>query len=170
VIAVAPAPRGFDGFRITWWFGHSFRLVAAKSQGFAKVYAAAFYVLSVALCIVLAMPAAWYLLWVLRRHSTRFYMTPEHDAVLAVVATRNGWVLKDHASARPGSGRGRALRDVVLPELVRAADAGRIAVRLTAAHEDLARVYASEVPGLVDTGPAFPRGRKMRREPQTADV
>lgn len=103
--------------------------------------------------------------YLLRRPAARYYISPERDAVLAVVATAEGWHVEDHIAARPGTGRGKALRTLVMPELRDRADADGIAIYTTAANERLARQYEDELPGLVDVGRGNPRGRKMRREP-----
>ena len=101
----------------------------------------------------------------LRRRRARYYISPSRDAVLAVVATGRGWHVEDHASARPGTGQGRALRAYVLPELTAAADAAGIPIYTTAANEHLAQQYAEELPGLVDVGRGRPRGRRLHRPP-----
>ena len=87
----------------------------------------------------------------------------QRDAVLGVVATNKGWHVTDHVTTRTGTGRGRPLRALVLPELRAAADAAGIPIYTTAAHERLAAEYSAELPGLVDVGRARPRGRKLRR-------
>ncbi|PVW02951.1 hypothetical protein DEA06_14335 [Microbacterium sp. Gd 4-13] len=100
------------------------------------------------------------------RPRARYYMSPERDAVLAILATRTGWSVGDHATAEPGTGRGEALRAQLIPALLPFVDAAGIAVEATAATEDLAKRYAREIPGLLDTGKKdWPRGHKMRREP-----
>jgi len=109
---------------------------------------------------------ASYLVHGLRRRRSRYYMTPERDAVLAITATQDGWHADDHVSARPGTGRGQALRAAVIPPLLKIADAQQITLHLTAADGHLAQRYSEEIPGLSDRGPARPRGRQMRREPQ----
>jgi len=93
---------------------------------------------------------------------TRYYMTPERDAVLAITATRDGSHADDHVSARPGTGHRQALRAIVIPNLIPIADAEQIALHLTAADNHLARRYSEEIPGRADVGPALPRGRRMR--------
>lgn len=100
------------------------------------------------------------------RPAARYYLSPERDAVLAVVTTAGGWSVDDHISKHPGTGRGKALRALVMPELCARADAEQIAIYATAANERLARQYAEELPGLVDVGRGSPRGRRLRREPK----
>lgn len=101
----------------------------------------------------------------LARRRARYYMSPSRQAVLAVVATKHGWHVEDHAAARPGTGQGRALRARVLPELTAAADAGGVPIYTTAANRHLAQQYATELSGLVDVGRGWPRGRRMHRAP-----
>lgn len=103
--------------------------------------------------------------FVVSRRNARYYMTPERDAVLAVAATRHGWRIDEHASAVPGTARGKALRAGVVPPLVAAADRHHVAIYGTAATPKLARIYAEALPGLVDAGPGWPRGRKLCRPP-----
>ena len=99
------------------------------------------------------------------RPHARYYLSPERDAVIAVVATREGWHIEDHIAARPGTGQGAALRALVLPRLLDHADAEQITIHTTAANETLAARYAAELPGLRDVGRGRPRGRRMRRDP-----
>lgn len=86
--------------------------------------------------------------------------------MLAIAASQHGWAVQDHVAERPGTGQGRALRALVLPELIRAADVAGIPIIATAANKTLAKQYAAELPGLVDVGRGIPRGRKMQRQPQ----
>ncbi|MGL5862989.1 MAG: hypothetical protein ACRCY9_17220 [Phycicoccus sp.] len=156
-----PEPRARDAFRIVWWQWIGLRHGARRGRSWERTYSA-----------VLAV--GWWLSWpltmvvqtyLLRRRTARYYMSPTRDAVLAIVATRKGWHIEDHATARPGTGSGRALRALVFPDLLAAADATGVAVYTTAATARLAVEYAAELPGLVDAGRGYPRGRKMRRDP-----
>lgn len=90
-------------------------------------------------------------------------MSPERTAVIAIVAKHETWHVEDHASSKPGTGQGRALRALVLPQVLAFADERHVAILTTAANKTLAAAYAAEVPGLVDDGPGYPRGRRMRR-------
>ena len=99
------------------------------------------------------------------RPRARYYMSPSRDVVLAVTAGRRGWHLEDHVCARPGTGQGRALRAVVIPQVLAAADAAGVEVCTTAATSALAHRYMAEVPGLVDEGRGRLRGRRLRRPP-----
>ena len=82
-----------------------------------------------------------------------------------MIATRHGWKVENHATARPGTGQGGALRAVVLPHLLAAADSHRVPILATAATTCLAVAYTAEVSGLLDDGRGFPRGRRLRRPP-----
>ncbi|WP_343320538.1 hypothetical protein AAFM46_16775 (plasmid) [Arthrobacter sp. TMP15] len=95
------------------------------------------------------------------RPGARYYMSAERDAVIAIGTTRKGWHVSDHASAAPGTGQGKRLRAALLPHLTEHARNNRIAIHATAANAKLAALYAAELPGLEDTGPGFPRGRKL---------
>jgi len=101
-----------------------------------------------------------------RRRNARYYMTPERDVVLAVVARTDGWHVTEHTAAAPGAGRGRALRAVVAPGLLQAADAQGVVVHAIAANRGLADRYASELPGLIDVGRGPVRGRRLQRSPR----
>lgn len=59
--------------------------------------------------------------------------------MLAVVGTPEGWHIEDYIAAHPGTGRGKALRTLVMPELRDRADADGIAIYTTAANECLGR-------------------------------
>jgi hypothetical protein len=156
-----------DAWRLTRWSlsGHVHEVRRRRSTTAQRVYSAAlvalwwpFLPVTVPI-LALAMSRPW----------ARYYLTPERDAVLAVVATRREWMIIDHISARPGTGRGRVLRRLVLPVVVQAADAKGVAIGTTAASVGLAAAYAADVPGLVDVGPGRPRGRRMRREATAAE-
>jgi hypothetical protein len=166
-IAGVPEPRPIDRLRIALWYGRGFLHGALHGQSAGaralSVTMAGLWVPAVPLLVSMQMAMA-------SRQSARYYMTPERDAVLAIVATRTGWQVEDHSSARPGSGRGRALRDLVLPELMKHADTHGIAVTANAASAALAQRYLTEISGLTDAGPAFPRGRTLRREPAPESV
>ena len=60
---------------------------------------------------------------------------------------------------------GRTLRALVAPALCAAADASGTPIEAAALTPRLARLYQAEFPDLVDRGPAFPVGRRLRREP-----
>jgi hypothetical protein len=75
------------------------------------------------------------------------------------------WHIGDHIAAAPGTGRGRALRARLLPELLPIEDARRVTIHATAASPELAALYMAELPGLVDVGGGMFRGRRRRRPP-----
>lgn len=101
------------------------------------------------------------------RPGARYYLTPSRDAVLAVAVRHDAWHVYCHVAERSGTGQGRALRALVAPVLCAAADASGTPIEAAALTSQLARLYQSEFPGLVDRGPAFPQGRRLRREPQS---
>lgn len=103
---------------------------------------------------------------VVRWPASRYYMTLDRDAVIAVIGTnRRGWIILDHMSARPGCGSGRDLRRAVLAMLREAADERGMVIETTATTGRLAEVYHADLPGLGIAGKAFPRGKRMRCEP-----
>ena len=101
------------------------------------------------------------------RPGTRYYLSVDREAVLAVGVRRDAWFVHAHVAARPGSGQGRALRALVGPALATAADASGTRIEAVAINRAMAERYAAEFPGLVDVGPGFPQGRRLRREPRT---
>lgn len=111
--------------------------------------------------LVVATPAA-----IALRRSTRYYMTPERDATLAITAKRHTWHVADHSTAVPGVKRGRALRRAIAPMLTPALDAAGAALVTVAVNAARAKDYSEDVPGLLPQGRAWPHGVKMRREPQ----
>ena len=94
-----------------------------------------------------------------------YYLTD--NAALSIKTTEKGWTVRTHASARPGTGQGRALRSTVLPELLAFASRHQIGVTLTAATAGLAAAYQEQIPNLRDAGPAWPRGRRLLHTPGT---
>lgn len=82
-------------------------------------------------------------------------------------AARDGWRIGDPLATHPGdrTHRGAALRALILDPLRDAADAHHVTIHAVAATQKLADQYMTELPGLVDVGPYFPRGRKPRSAP-----
>ena len=161
-IAGLPEPRTIDTWRITWWNQIGYLHGARRGHGAGRAFSAVLAIMwwfSLPLLLVVQHGLN-------RRRSVRYYMSPTKDAVLAVAASRKGWAVQDHVAERPGTGQGRALRALVLPELTKAADAAGMRISATAANKTLAMQYAAELPGLVDVGRGIPRGRKMQRPAQ----
>lgn len=73
--------------------------------------------------------------------------------------------MAEHYARRPGTGRGRALRDALIPALLGVAEAEGITIHGTAATRGLARRYVEQLPGTVDIGRGPIRGRRLRRVP-----
>lgn len=159
-----PEPRSVDALRIVWWSQRGYRHGARHGRGTGRAFSA---FLAVMWWLVIPMSIAVQA-YLLSRRAARYYLSPAHDAVLAIVATAAGWHVEDHVASWPGTGRGKVLRALVLPELRAAADAAGIPIYTTAATERLAAEYSDELPGLVEVGRGWPRGRKMRRDPQPA--
>lgn len=161
VVQGAPAARLRDALRIVWWSQRGYRHGAAHGHPAARALSALLWCVSwvvfpLSVLIQLAL---------LGRRRARYYMTPTGDAVLAITATAKGWQVADHLCARPGTGQGRPLRDLVLPPVRVFADETGTMLYLTAVNKKMARTYAADLPGLHDVGRAWPRGRRMRREP-----
>lgn len=151
-----------DAARLMWWSqkGYQHGIFHGSAGGRAVN----------AICAVMWWPM-WPLLWIanaglIARKSTRYYMSPNKDATLAIAAKQGRWVIGEHLSARPGTGQGRALRAVLLPVLGEVADREGVAVEATAASGRLAEVYRADVPELEKVGRGFPRGVKLRRAPR----
>ncbi|MBX9244647.1 hypothetical protein ICW40_07465 [Actinotalea ferrariae] len=152
-------PRPIDCLRIVWWAQLGYlhgarrgRLAGRLASGFlALMWWPTLPLLVIAQALLLARPRA------------RYYMSPQRDAVIAVVASSDAWEIGEHLSAHPGHGRGRALRELMTAPVLAAADTTGIDVRANAATAELARRYITDIPGLVDVGRAFPRGRRLLR-------
>lgn len=114
-----------------------------------------------ALMSLILLPSLVYVL--MRRPAARYYMSPNKDAVLGITARRGEWRIADHVSAKPGTGQGKALRDLIVAPLTAAADRAGVEVCTVAATQQLADQYMGAVPGLVDVGRGQLRGRKLRR-------
>lgn len=150
----APAPRAVDVARIVWWSQLGYLHGPRHRHGAGR-----------ALAVPLLLPAQAVLV---TRRGARYHMSPERDAGFAVVATGKGWCIEDHATARPGTGRGRELQALVLPELYAAADAAGVPIYSTAATARLAAGYTTDHPELVDVGRGDPRGRRCSPHPSPA--
>lgn len=157
-------PQPGDAVRLAQWFKIGIRhsLEKATSRR-ARIY--------LRLLLVLYWPF-WPLIivqkWVeLRRPGRRYYFALDDTAVLALQGRGEDWVLEDHSAQNPGTGQGLALRDILRPELMATLDAEGRGLRITAADARLAAVYIAEMPGLMDLGPAWPRGRRLYRPPGT---
>ena len=102
--------RWWDAARLTWWAERSFLHGAMKGSAAARAFSlvlAVVWIPGVPLLVITQVGA-------LRRRTARYYLRPERDAVLAVVARRDGWHVQEHNSSAPGTGRGRALRQLVV--------------------------------------------------------
>lgn len=156
-----PGPDRRDVLRLLWWaergFLHGATRGSAGSRAFSAFLAATWWP---ALPVLLV--GQW---WALHRRTARYYFSPDRDAVLALVAQADGWHVSEHYAAEPGAGRGRALRETLLPVLLGVADRDGIAIHGTAATRSLARQYAAQLPGVVDVGRGRFRGRRLQRVP-----
>ena len=119
--------------------------------------------------------AIWWPMWpllyatqryALTRRTARYYLSADRTAILAVVARRNAWNIEDYLSRNPGTGQGERLADALFPYLTAECDRQGVPVTLTTAIPQLAARYIAGLPGLRDGGPAFPRGRRLLREPR----
>lgn len=105
-------------------------------------------------------------LWFVHRPASRYYMSQQRDAILGFTATRGGWCGSDHAVQHIGAGQGQALRQLVSGPVREHLDGYQLRLTMTAANDQVAAIYQREFPGLVDLGRGFPRGRRLRRDPQ----
>lgn len=163
-IAGLPAPRRRDIARIVWWteigYLHGVRHDPRLTGRIFNAMLAATW---------------WPLCWLLvplqaalvASSSSRYYMTPARDAVIGVhAAGERAWDLRDHLTARPGTGAGAQLRSALLPVLLAQADRHQVSITSTAATGELAAIYRADIPGLDDIGRGYPRGRRLRRLPR----
>lgn len=151
-----------DAPRLTWWAQRGFLHGASRGSSGSRAFSA-FLAVAWAPCTPILLVGQ---AWAIRRPRTRYYLSPNRDAVMAVVARHNGWHVQEHSSAVPGTGRGRALRQLLVPALLAAADHEGVTVHATAANRTLAGQYAHELPGLVDVGRGTIRGRRLQRPPR----
>jgi hypothetical protein len=132
-----------DTARLLWWtergWWHSARRATFGQRAFTAYLALAWWPTWPLLAASMA--------YNIRRAHARYYLSPGRDAVLAVTATRTGWVIEDHMTAKPGAKLGRPLRKRAFPVLIEAADRDAIAVRCHAATAKLARIYSTDMPG-----------------------
>lgn len=163
VVSGTVPPRLRDVLRMVWWGErgnlHGIRHGSAATRVLSLILALSWWPAYVLLVSVQLVVVGW--------PASRYYMSSERDAVIALVATRrDSWIVFDHICARPGSGRGRDLRRAVFMAAREVADERGVSIETTAVSRRIAEIYAADLPGLVDIRPAFPRGRRMRREPR----
>lgn len=158
----APPPRRRDVLHAGWWGRRAWSLSTRSGPARDRLYTG-----TIALAWWPLLPMiATIQFYEASRSTTRFYMPVERDAILGVHANRHGWHVIDHAAAKPGSGRGHALRQIVFPPLAAAADHQGITILITAVNQQLARHYIKDLPGLIDVGPAPHGRRRLVRKPQ----
>jgi hypothetical protein len=157
-----------DAPRLAWFtvlgIAHGARkaptLPARVWAGYLALLAVAFYVLLLPVRLV----------QLLDPRAVHYVHRDDHGRVRAALTVKAKpgprWAVGDHTTRHPGAGHGRLLRAALLPTLVAAADEHRVSIETTAATAALAAAYAAELPGLVDVGPGFPRGRRLRRPPR----
>jgi len=154
-----------DGMRLAVWTVRGFAHGATrrKSGASARIFSGWMLLIGLGVFPVLIMstPAA-----IMLRRNTRYYMTPERDATLAITVKGDAWHVADHSTARPGRKRGRVLRRGIAPVLAPVLDSAGAVLVTVAVNNGRAKDYSEDVPGLLPQGPAWPRGVKMRREPQ----
>ena len=147
---------------VTSWYIGGFRHGTRRGPALSRVYSA----------VMLAgyigfYPAAVLEQWIrLSSRRARYYLSRQHDAVLGISAGRDGWRITAHASARPGTGSGAAMRRALLPRLTSVADEQGVTIFATAATGRLAEDYMAEIPDLREVGRGLPRGRRLRRYPR----
>ena len=157
----APHPRRRDVLRAVWWGRRAWSLSARSGPIRDRFYPGALALVWWPL-LPLIVTVQFY---EVSKGTTRFYMSVERDAILGVHANRHGWHVIDHAAARPGCGRGHALRQTVFSPLTAEADRYGITILATAVNQQLASHYIKDVPGLVDVGPAPHGRRRLVRKP-----
>ena len=158
-----------DGIRLAAWTirGFAHGTARRKSGAGARLFSLAMLFIGIGLFPVLVVSNT---VAIALRRGTRYYMTPERDATLAITAKRHAWHVADHSTAKPGEGRGRALRRGIAPALTPTLDRAGAALVTVAVNDERAQDYSEDVPGLLPQGRAWPRGVKMRREPQPTTV
>ena len=150
-----------DAWRISCWMLRGFIHGITRGPFGSRVVSSVLTVLH----LVLFIPMTVIVWGMILRRSARYYMSPERNAVLAIVAKRGAWHIANHVAAEPGHHQGKALRKRLIGPLTIAADRAGVEIRTVAANQKLAEQYVAEVQGLVDVGPGMPRGRKLQRPP-----
>lgn len=158
-----------DGLRTSVWTVRGYRHGAAKNTAPAgdRILSGGLLVGSIIFfpLLLITMP-----LLIGARPKTRYYMSADRNAAIAVTAGRTVWHVADHSTARPGTKSGRALRRDLAPHLVVLLDAADAELRAVAVNEKMAEQYEDDLPGLRRTGKtAWPRGLKMCR-PRKSDL
>lgn len=153
-----PTASGRDALQLVWWAERGFLQGARRGSVAGRVFSA-FLALAWWPCTPVLLVGEWV---ALRRQRARYYLSPGRDAVLAVVARRDGWHVQEHLCAAPGTRAGRALRERLVPVLLAVADEYGITVHATAVNRVLAKRYVEQVPGLVDVGRSRLRGRCLQ--------
>ena len=90
-----------------------------------------------------------------------------HGAITASLRIDGGsrlrWSVQGHLSRRPGTGQGRELRNLLIPDLLAEADRVGVIVEANAATGKLAAACFEEIPGFVDVGAWRHFGRRFPR-------
>ncbi|MFT7712342.1 hypothetical protein ACMT9Y_15385 [Clavibacter tessellarius] len=145
--------------RIAWWVRRGYWHGVRRGRGIGRIknliLSAGWWVASPVVIIAEVLLVTWPL--------GRYYLSPERDAVLAIFATRSTWSVVDHVTKAPGTGRGRALRAVLLPALLPLADAQNLAVSATATSSKVADLYRADLPDLDDNGRNIFGGTRLGR-------
>ncbi|MFC3399342.1 hypothetical protein ACFOEP_13075 [Microbacterium amylolyticum] len=86
---------------------------------------------------------------------TRYYVTQERDAAVAVVSSASGWKIIDHVARNIGQGRGASLLARVSPALTAAADRAGTIIWARTRSKKLAMRWEATFPGTVasENGP-----------------
>lgn len=191
VVAGTVQPRAWDFVRISWWslkapfvMGFGRRRPLREDRRMAWMLVLALFLLYAALGSVAIMVGAewWSLLLPLpllalylcavpfittlvlhRSVRGRSYMPLERDAVVRIRQIGRSWRIDNHATRRIGDSAATGLRESLIQPLLAACDARDLELLLVAASTIHARLYRTLIPGLIDEGPALPRGRRMRR-------
>lgn len=158
-----PTASGLDAFKLIWWAERGFLYGAWRGSAGPRALSA-FLAVAWWPCTPVLLLGEWL---ALRRPDARYYLSSGRDAVLAVVARPDGWHVQEHYAAVPGTGRGRALRERLVPALLGAADEHGVVIHATALNRGLAEQYSAQVPGLVDVGRGRIRGRRLQRPTMT---
>lgn len=158
-----PAAVWADGWRTATWFIRGLAYGARNARRRRDRAFSGFLLIPAGFLFPVAVLTQWRLI---ARPAVRYYFAPDKCAVIAIRCARDGWDLADHSSRHPkNTPEAAQLRRTVIDELLPFVDDHQITLHAVAAVDALAELYMKEIPGLRRVGRAWPRGIKLRRDP-----
>lgn len=148
-----------DAPLVLWWAQRGLRFGAVRSRGASRLVQA--------VGAVIWWPMYPFLLVLqavlMTRRRAAYYFSP--DAVLTIVARRDGWHIKAHLTRQPGMGQGGRLISMLMPSLLNIADQNGVVLWMRAANEEMVRQYRQDVYPLEVVDTRWPGSLLLRRSP-----